>query len=89
MVDLRSKYLLVSHPDQLSFWWRLRLTLACWFYPQFNSKRWGWAAQYHTHEYMLSVHAHYENESRKMNKAIFKKVRQIKELQKKIVELSS
>ncbi len=87
MVDLRSKFLLVSNPDDLSFWWKLRLTIACWLYPQFKSKRFNWAGDYFKNEYMRSVHTFYESESRKLNKAMFKKVNQIKELQKKIIEL--
>jgi hypothetical protein len=87
MVDLRSKYILVSNPDKLSFWWKLRMTLACWLYPQFASKRWAWAAQYHTHQYMMAVHKHYEAETRQLNKAIMKKGKQVRDLQKKISEL--
>ncbi len=87
MVDLRSKYLRVANPNELSLWWKLRMTLACWLYPQFASKRWNWAEQYHTHQYMMAVHKHYEAETRQLNKSIVKKAKQVKELQKKIIEL--
>jgi len=87
MVDLRSKYIKVRNPEDLSFWWKIRLTLACWLYPQFSDKRFNWTGDYHKNEYMLSVHKHYESEARQLNKSIVKKAKQVKDLQKKIIEL--
>lgn len=84
MTDLTSKFLRVRNPNDETFWMRIRRVIAEFFYPMYRSKRYEWVAKYHTHEYMLSVHRFYERENRKLNLALTRKEKEIRELHKKL-----
>lgn len=81
-IDLQGRFLKVSNPAQQSLWMRFRLALACFIYPAWKKRHDDWAANYFSSQYMLAVHKHYENELRKLNKAVAKKDSKLKELQK-------
>ena len=83
-IDLQSRFLNVSNPTKQSIWMRMRLAIACLIYPAWKKRHDDWAANYFSSQYMLSVHKHYENELRKLNKAAVKKDNKVKELQKRL-----
>lgn len=84
--DLRSRYLNVQNPTKIGFWQRLRLLIAGLIYPEFKHRYDDWCGHYFTQQYMLSVHKHYENECRQLNKSIIKKHKQIIALQAKLAQ---
>ena len=84
MIDLRSKFILLRNPNNESVWIRLRRVIAELIYPPLRAKRWEWIGEYFKHEYMLSVHKHYERESRKLNLALSRKEKELKELRNKL-----
>ncbi len=88
-IDLQGRFLKIANPQTMSFWMRLRLTVACWIYPPFKQRRDDWAANYYHSQYMMAVHKHYENELRKLNKSVVKKDSKVKELQQLLREKDS
>jgi len=88
-MDLRSKFLRARDPYGEGFMLRMRRMIATIIYPPLADKTKQWYANYFNHEYMVGVHNHYQKESRQLNKAIAKKNKRIRELEKQITELKS
>lgn len=85
-IDLQGRFLKIRNPQEMSLWMRIRLTIACWFYPPFKQRKDDWAANYFNSQYMIAVHRFYEGELRQLNKAVVKKGNKVKELQRLLKE---
>lgn len=86
--DLRSKFLNVQDPDSRPFFMRLRCMIAGWIYPEFKERDRRWYEHYFTHQHTIAVHQHYAAECKQLNRAVTKKSKQVKELQKKLAALT-
>lgn len=83
MADMRGRFIYVKDPyEKVPFWYAVRYWIACLFLPELKWLRRNHLEHYTTHQYMLSVHVHYEAQLRQLNKAITRLSKKNKSLQK-------
>jgi hypothetical protein len=75
------KFLLVNNPNG-GFWYELRFLIASFIFPEFKGRRENWYDHYFTHKYMKYVHEQYHKELSALNRALVRKQKQIKLLEK-------